>query len=144
MKNIPTVSLLILLLFQGCVPMENSRLEGAWQLVEAKYIDGTAMGTAPDNLKGSQIKIWSADHWACIGQLTHDSITTDNYAGGTYSFSDNRYSETIEYHVSRQYVGRTVSMLLELKGNTLTQIWPVDDYGHYNSSRYNMEKYIRF
>jgi len=51
--------------------------------------------------------------------------------------------KTILYHVNKQYVGKTIKMLLGIRGDTLIQTWPVDKNGQIDKSNYTIEKYTR-
>ena len=54
------------------------------------------------------------------------------------------YQEIVEYHSATEYLGQTVKLFLEIKNDTLTQIWPVDEAGEPVKSHYYMEKWVKF
>lgn len=67
----------------------------------------------------------------------------DSFVGGLYSLNGKRYSEDIQYHVNKSAVGQKVNMSMEMKGDTLIQIWPADDMGNVDKNKSNCEKYVR-
>ncbi len=121
-------------------------VKGAWKLISYKNIsNGSVANSFPDGkLEMHQIKIWTNGHFAFSGTFTINNQSNDNYGGGTYTLiGDNIYSENIEYHSAKQMVGSSVKMRIEVKGNTLTQIYPIDDEGNYDENNYSIEKYER-
>ena len=145
MKQIFTLCLLIPLLFGSCAQEKNSPMEGAWKLAfeyEVKGENSTLL--FPGRSQGSEIKMWSADRWALVGVFIEDSIVTDNFGGGKFTLEGTNYQEIVEYHSATEYLGQTVKLYLEITGDTLTQIWPVDEAGEPVKSHYYMEKWVRF
>jgi hypothetical protein len=123
---------------------KKSSIEGAWQLVNAREIVGDKIvSELPKNYTGSEIKIWTKTHWTVVGWFKQDTTLSDNYAGGTYKLEGNKYDENVVYHAYKPYVGKTIKMLLEIKNDTLTQIYPLDKNGNIIKLDYNIEKYIR-
>jgi predicted metal-dependent RNase len=99
--------------------------------------------TFPGNYKGSQVKMWSDNYWMFVGQYTQDTVKNDNFGGGSYSLEGVVYKETIVYHVSPDYVGKTLRMRIVVQNDTLVQVWPADEKGEINKSNYRSEKYVR-
>ena len=66
-----------------------------------------------------------------------DSIM-NNYGSGTYKLDGNRYEENLTYPNPD-----TVKLLLEIKNDTITQTWPVDDNGQIIKSNYYIQKLTR-
>ena len=124
---------------------KRSPMEGAWKLAyefEVKGEESTLI--FPGESRGSEIKMWAGDRWALVGVFIEDSIMTDNFGGGKFSLEGTSYKEIVEYHSAREYLGQTVKLFLEIKNDTLTQIWPVDEAGEPVKSHYYMEKWVRF
>jgi hypothetical protein len=137
---------LILLLISGaCTTMKKSPLEGAWKLAyEYEIEDGNSTQLYPGSYRGSEIKTWAGDRWALVGISLGDSVLTDNFGGGRFTLEGNDYREIVEYHSAQEYLGQTVQLFLEIQGDTLTQIWPVDENLKPAGSHYYMEKWVRF
>jgi len=145
MKKIYTLFLLIPLLFGSCTQEKNSPMEGAWKLAYEYEVKGESSTLIfPGTSQGSEIKMWSGDSWALVGVFIEDSIVTDNFGGGKFTLEGTNYQEIVEYHSATEYLGQTVKLFLEIKNDTLTQIWPVDEAGEPVRSHYYMEKWVKF
>ncbi|WP_340114753.1 YybH family protein [Maribellus mangrovi] len=122
-----------------------SPIKGAWNLVEIKNInDGAVTNSFPNgNVQMQQVKIWTDGHFSFTGTYAMNNETSNNYGEGTYSLNGNIYTENIDYHVSEPLIGTSIKMHIEVKGNTLTQIYPVDDSGNYDENNYSIEKYVK-
>lgn len=142
--------ILVALIVGSCTQKESkviknsSDLEGAWKLVYAKSIGSDS--TAAEfklNYFGSQIKIWSKDHFTFVGLLKQKTAVLDNFGGGTYKLTGNLYEETYLYNAAEDVVEETIKMTLEIKNDTLIQTYPVDETGKVNPASFNIEKYVR-
>ncbi len=149
-----TLSIIPVLLLTGFISMAQEiniqinattpDIKGAWNLTYMKTVsNGSVAYSYPGNLVGTDMKIWSGNHFACIGRFTMNGELLNNYVGGTYTLNGNRYQENIEYHANETAVGAKPQMLLVLKGDTLIQTWPVDTGGKIDSKNYSVEKYVR-
>ena len=122
-----------------------SPMEGAWKLAYEYEISGDDSRLLfPGTSKGSEAKMWSGDRWALVGVFIEDSIVTDVFAGGKFTLEGTNYQEIVEYHSATEYLGQTVKLYLEIKNDTLTQIWPIDEQGEPVEGPYYMEKWVRF
>jgi hypothetical protein len=92
---------------------------------------------------GSQIKVWSQNHFVFVGRFIVNDKILDNYGGGTYTLEGSQYIETIVYHKNHHWINSKPRMLLEIKGDTLYQTWPVNDMWQINKYDYTVEKYVR-
>jgi len=129
----------------SCTEEKLSPMDGAWKLAyEFEVKDGTSTLIFPGVSQGSEIKMWSGDRWALVGVFIEDSTITDNFGGGKFTLEGTDYQEIVEYHSAKQYLGQTVKLYLEIKNDTLTQYWPVDENGVPNKDHHYMEKWIRF
>lgn len=145
MKTYLLCCLIIPLFLGSCTQVEVSPMEGAWKLAYEYEITGDNTSLLfPGTAKGSEIKMWSGDRWALVGVFVEDSIMTDNFGGGRFTIEGTDYREIVEFHSAKEYLGQTVKLYLEIKNDTLTQIWPVDDAGEPVKSHYYMEKWVRF
>jgi hypothetical protein len=144
MKKILFLSLIISLIIGSCTQQGNKLPQGAWQFIQSQaIIKDSVMNMFPVKYSGSDIKMWSENHFLSVGQIKMDTTFMDIYVGGTYKLEGNRYEESILYHVNKKAVGQKVKMLLELRNDTLIQTYPVDDNGLPIKSGYSIEKYIR-
>lgn len=144
MKKLIICLSVISLMIAGCSAGKTSPLEGAWELAYEYEIAGDNVTTIfPGVYTGSEMKMWSESHFCFIGLFEQDTVRTDNYGGGTYTLEGTRYEETVEYHSAPEYLGRVVRLYLEIKGDTLVQVWPVDDDGRPVPGTHFMEKWVR-
>jgi hypothetical protein len=134
-------ALLILLLIGSCaVEEERSPLEGAWNLVYSEW-PGHDM-TFPNQITGSSIKFFCKEHFAFAGRLLVDDVPMNYLGGGRYTLEGNRYSEMFDYHRSEEVIGTTTHILVEFRGDTLIQRWPVNENWELEYP-YNKQKYVR-
>ena len=119
-----------------------SSIEGAWQYVSYDIIiNGRKYNNFPQGSNYSEMKIWSKGHFAYVGT---QSIAGYNFGGsGSYTLDGTYYTEKIIYCADAHMVGKTVSLFLEIKNDTLTQIWPADKSGHYDKMNYRKIKMVR-
>ena len=141
-----TLSLVLLLIWSNSIQAQNkkSSIEGVWQLVNSRSMVGDKiMSEFPVNYTGSELKIWTKTHWTFVSRYKQDSTFSDEFGGGTYKLDGNKYDENVVYHAYKPYVGKNIKMLLEIKNDTLTQIYPLDKNGNIFKLEYSIEKYIR-
>jgi hypothetical protein len=135
---------LVLFIIGSCAQPEKAAIEGSWQLVYGKWMQGDSlMGEFPGKFTVSDIKMWSKGHVLFVGWFKSDTTVMDSYGGGTYKLDGNQYEETLQFHVWKSAVGNTVKMLVEIKNDTLIQTWPVGDNGQIDKNNFSQEKYIR-
>lgn len=136
--------LMISIIIISCTQQKNSQLEGAWQLVYFKNIAGDSLRyEIPGNITGSQIKMWSQDHFMFVGRFKLDTAFSDNYGTGTYKLEERQYEENILDFTTANSVGEKIKLLLEIRNDTLIQSWPANDNWEIDQSNYYVEKYIR-
>ena len=124
--------------------IDSKSLQGAWQLVGGWWVDdqGKKMEyTGPAFF--DQIKIWSGNHFICVGKYKNGDQFQNNFACGTFTLGGKKYGEDIQYHATKSAVGSKVNMSMEVKGDTLIQSWPVDDSGKIDNYLSSGEKYVR-
>ena len=144
MKKIIFLGLVISLIIGGCSNKKNKFLHGAWQMVQMQRIDnGKVTNYFSENYSIDQTKMWSQNHFTFVGKYKVDTVVTYRFGSGTYSLEGDRYEEDIMYHFDEAYEGQKNKMLLELKNDTLRHIFPVDDNGQADQSRYYIELYVR-
>ncbi len=144
MKKALLPCLIISMIIGSCARETKSPMEGAWKLAYEYEVSGdNSTLIFPGTSKGSEIKMWSGNRFALVGVFVQDSTLTDNFGGGTFTLEGNRYEEIVQYHSAPEYLGQTVKLFLEIKDDTLTQIWPVNDQGEIIESHYFIEKWVR-
>jgi len=142
MKTMLTFCLAGVLILCSFTVQKSPDIQGAWKLVATKYIDGNKeVVTSMADL--NQWKMWTNDHFAFMGAYKSGKKVRDNYGAGTYTLNGNLYNETITYHVAKNLIGETIRMVIEIKGDTLIQTWPVDENGNVNRLSYVEEKYVK-
>ncbi len=120
------------------------KLNGTWKLVSQEYVrNGNHQMVIQDQLNGEQLKTWSDKYFMFVGKYVNGMQLQQSFGGGTYNLSGNVYTEDIEFHSTASLRGRTMMLHLELKGDTLLQIFPTDADGYYDKNNCNIEKYIR-
>ena len=82
--------------------------------------------------------MWYSNYFNFVGQYKLGDSIVNNYGGGTYKLEGNRYEENLTYPDSA-----TVKLILEIKNDTITQTWPVDDNGQIIKSNYYTQKLAR-
>ena len=140
MKKLIILGLILFVTICSYAQEKKSPIEGAWKLVYAKW--AAFDQTFPALVKGSDIKIWTKEHFAFVGQFKADTMVMDNYGWGTYTLTGNKYTENVVFHADKPSIGKSIKLLLEIKNDTLTQSYPADDNWKL-PTKYSTEKYVR-
>ncbi|GAB5521088.1 MAG: hypothetical protein RhofKO_33390 [Rhodothermales bacterium] len=95
-------------------------LVGAWEPVELTLTapDGTVNDVDLGDPPG--LKVFSNTRWVWIETGPNASNSTVG-AGGRYATTDSTYTESIEYHMSPDLVGQTLTFECEVTPTTWTQ-----------------------
>jgi hypothetical protein len=156
MRKVVFISLVIVILVEGCAQEKKSPVEGIWKLIYGYwYHNDTLTYEFPGDMDIYHIKIFSGKNFTFVGHLrlltllqsgsavmfSKDTLTHDNYGGGTFSLKGDRYEENVQF-TGKAIVGRKVKMILEVKNDTLIQKWPADEKWKL-AEKYSMEKYVR-
>ncbi|MCU0474331.1 MAG: hypothetical protein MUC93_13380 [Bacteroidales bacterium] len=142
MKRIIFLSLVIALIIGSCTQEKKSPIEGAWQLVYAKFM--SMEETFPAQISGEQIKMFTKGHLTWVGQfkLPMDTVFEYDYGWGTYTLDGNKFIENVNLHADKSSIGKTKKMIMEIRNDTLIQRWPTDE--NFNlPEKYHTYKYIR-
>ena len=88
---------------QACNPI------GAWEVYALTFTDpdGTVREIAIKNPPG--LKILSETHWAFVEQNDAASDIPTSGGGGRYSVQGTTYTETVEYHAARDFIGKSLA-----------------------------------
>jgi hypothetical protein len=144
MKKTLIISVSLMFLLAGCSQEPANPVVGAWDLIYAKQVvNDTTEATFPGDYQGSQVKMWCNNYWMFVGEYTLDTITDNNFGGGSYTLEGLVYKETIKYHSSADYVGQTLRMRIIVENDTLIQVWPANETGEIDKSNYTSEKYVK-
>jgi hypothetical protein len=145
MKKTIYLCLFILLISGSCSRGKKLPIEGIWQLVQTQSVtNGKTETDYPGALVGSEFKAWSEKNFMFVGRWKADSVTEDNYGFGTYTLDGNKYAETILYHFNRPYEGKTITMELDFRNDTIFQVYHrLDSAGQPDEKVYSVEKYVR-
>lgn len=101
-----------------------SPLEGAWELVYAKY----GLPDDPIEIKRPeepiQLKIFADGHYAHVMQQPDGSFL--GASAGTYVVEGNRYTETTHWSSTPENVGSVTTFVFRVEGDSLHMSGPVE------------------
>jgi hypothetical protein len=145
MKRVIFCYLVIVLITVGCAREKNTSIDGIWKLVYGKWYNWTPNDTLtyqfPGNMNIYHIKIFSKGDITFVGHYSLDTLTHDNYGGGTYILKGDRYEENILY-AGKVILNKKVRFILEVRDDTLVQKGPADEDWNL-PEKYSIEKYVR-
>lgn len=121
------------------------QINGTWKLQEATLIEkgDTTITDFTKNI--SFIKIINDSHFAFLSHsipFKKDSSSTYSSGGGTYTLTENIYTEHLEYCSDRAWENHDFKFTLTQKGDTLVQSG-VEKIEKEGIDRLNIEKYIK-
>jgi len=122
---------------------EKSKLNGTYKIVSEEIVRNGESTFNIKNDKNSGLKTWSDKYFMFVSNTVVGSQISNTFGGGIYELSDNAYTENIQYHVAPNYRGITLKLYLEIKGDTLIQIYPCDDSFYYDKNNCVIQKYVR-
>jgi len=144
MKKIAVLSSLLLIMLAACKQEPVNPVVGAWDMLYARQVvNASIVATFPDDYQGNQVKMWCNNYWMFVGEFLTDTVKYDGFGGGSYTLEGIVYKETIKYHNTDDYVGKTIRMRIVVANDTLIQVWPADEMGEVDKSNYTSEKYVR-
>lgn len=127
--------LFLLALFSGCQveqdiqrsrsnPTDSTSLEGAWELVYAKYglPDDPIEIEQPDD--PIQLKIFSDGHYAHVMQNQDGSFLSAS--AGTYVVEGDHYTETTYWSSNPESIGSVTTFTFQIDGDSLFMSGPVE------------------
>ncbi len=117
---------------------------GTWKQVSMEIIEnGHSTTNVTNSGNGEQLKSWSKDYFLFAGKSINLNQVSRSFGNGTYSLVGNHYTEDINVHVSPAYEGIKLKLHLEIKGDTLIQIFPVKYDWTYDKANCWIEKFVR-
>jgi hypothetical protein len=136
--------LIVALIFNSCSQKKSSNIEGTWKLVQSQSVTGNSVVTDyPGKNDMDLTKTWSGNHWMFVARIKVDTTITDAYGTGTFKLEGNRYEENVSILFYKPWESKTIKMTLEIKDDTITQTYPVDDKGNMDKNGATIEKYVR-
>ena len=122
---------------------EKPKLNGTYKIVSEEIVsDGESTFTIKND-KNNGLKTWSDKYFMFVNSSTSGTQVSSSFGGGTYELSGNAYTENIQHHVAPNYRGITLKLYLEIKSDTVIQIYPCDDSFYYDKDNCNIQKYVR-
>lgn len=121
------------------------RIAGTWKLITGMVIEKGDTTVTDYTKNTSFIKIINDTHFAFLQHDLNkgkDSSAIFASGGGTYSLSDNLYTEHLEYCSARNWEGNDFSFTVAIKNDTLIQSGTEKVEGA-GVNRINIEKYVR-
>ena len=136
MKKNVFLSLFVILIIGSCTQQQvaKSPLDGAWDVISVRQMHGDTVS----DYVGSTLKIWSGNYYNFVGRWSLNGDTMNSFGWGTFKLEGDRYEENLVFPAPN-----TIKMLLEIKNDTITQTWPVDENGVVDKSNYYVEKFVR-
>jgi hypothetical protein len=125
MKKIIFLSLIFSLIIGSCTQEKKSPIEGSWKLVSANYTTPDTVINYPFSNNGNHMKIINKIYFSTIWQDTTINKSMWGYAGfngGTYTFENGVYTETLMYFSIPANIGSEASFKAEIKNDTLVLI----------------------
>lgn len=145
MKKLICFTWTLLLILAACKETEKKNtLVGSYLTVSYKYYShDTLKWSFPEMTNGSEMKIWSDKNFVFTGTYGKDTAAMDSYGGGSYSLDGDHYTENIQLHSEKSFIGSSLKMLMKINGDTLTQTWPVDENWNISKVNHFEQKLVR-
>jgi hypothetical protein len=105
-------------------------LEGTWELVSGKYTWADTTITESASESSGHAKIINKTHFATL--FNGSTITPSFFNGGKYDFTEDTYTEHIEYWLSdttKTYIGHSFTFESKKEGDQWTISGPIETTG---------------
>jgi len=117
---------------------------GTWKQVSMQIFEnGQLVSNVINTGYGQQLKSWSKTSFLFAGKSIDNNGASYSFGNGKYTLDGNHYTEDINVHVSPNYEGMKLKLHLELKNDTLIQIFPVRYDWSYDKNNCWIEKFVR-
>jgi hypothetical protein len=121
---------------------EQTKINGTYRFVSEEYItNGIGSKVLYDKDNGG-LKTWSDKYVLWVNSSSRGDGGGE-LGGGTYQLNGNHYTENFQHHASISFRGVSLKMHLEMKGDTVVQIWPCDQSFNYDKNNCVVHKYVR-
>jgi len=136
-----TLLLLQAFAFYSCTA-EKTKINGTYRFASEEYItNGIGSKVLYDKDNGG-LKTWSDKYVLWVNSSSRGEGGGE-LGGGTYQLNGNHYTENFQHHASISFRGVSLKMYLEMKGDTVVQIWPCDADFKYDKKNCVIHKYVR-
>ena len=135
-------AVIVLLIVGAACENKSSKnaIEGTWKLIYAETKQGDSIQIK--SLSNTDfIKIINSSHFAFINQ-DYDNAEGFYSGGGTYTYEENRYVETLSYTSVELIRNHEFPFTVSIKGDTLTQSG-IEEVKEAGIKREIIEKYIK-
>jgi len=122
---------------------EKTNLNGTWKIVSQEYIRNGVKTIDVKNENNSGLKTWSDKYYMFVSSSINGNMISNTFGGGRYELTGSEYTEYCDYHVAPNYRGRILRLYLEIKGDTLMQVYPCDENYNFDINNCSIEKYVR-
>jgi hypothetical protein len=96
---------------QNCNPM------GAWEVYALTFTDADGTVRKIEISDPPGLKILSETHWAFVEQNAEGNAIPTSGGGGTYTVDGTTYTERVEYHGARDYIGQSIPFDCNVEGD---------------------------
>lgn len=117
---------------------------GTWKQVSFQVIsNGKTVSKVINIGNEEQLKSWSKGSFIFVGKAIERNNVSRSFGNGSYTLDGNHYTEYIKVHVSPDYEGKTLKFHMELKGDTLTHIYSLNNDWRYDKENCWIERFIK-
>lgn len=131
MKSIFALLSIVILCLTGCETKQTDPFEGNWELVSVEgtvLVDGNPVSINMEKDKDNfGMKLIHDNYFMFSGQDFVGGASTPHYGYGTYTYENNVYTETVNYHFMKEVIGTTPAYEMTVTGDTLIQKGPLSN-----------------
>jgi len=121
---------------------DQTKINGTYRFVSEEYITNGKGSKVIYDKTNSGLKTWSDKYVLWVNSSTRGQGGGE-LGGGTYKLDGNHYTENFQHHASISFRGVSMNTHLEMKGDTVIQIWPCDQSFNYDKNNCVVHKYVR-
>ncbi len=136
-----TLLLLQAFAFYSCTA-EKTKINGTYRFAYEEFVNNGQSTFRLYDKNDSGLKTWS-DKYVLWVNSNPRGDGGGELGGGTYQLKGNHYTENFQHHASISFRGVSLKMHLEMKGDTVVQIWPCDADFNYDKNNCVIHKYVR-
>jgi len=139
---IPVILLLLQAFAFSSCKTDQTKINGTYRFVSEEVINNGKGNVVVYDKQNSGLKTWS-DKYVLWVNSSPRGQGGGELGGGTYKLSGNHYTENFQHHASASFRGVSMNTYLEMKGDTVIQIWPCDADFNYDKNNCVIHKYVR-